>query len=128
TGEYLNKLYSSKINLITGKECSVSGLSEKISSVKSPSFLHIGAHGNFYSGKPMESSIYLSDSEELKSGVWTAQKIATSNLSNIPLVTLSSCETGLSDISKQRDVFGFHRALFFAGTKSIISPLWSVHD
>ena len=127
-GDYMKKLYSSNLDLISGKDCSVTTLTEKINSIKTPSFLHIGAHGNFYSGKPMESSIYLSSSDDSKSGIWTAQDIATADLSNIPLVTLSSCETGLSDISKRRDVFGFHRALFFAGTKSVVSPLWSVHD
>ena len=128
TGDYMKKLYSSNLDLISGKDCSVTTLTEKINSIKTPSFLHIGAHGNFYSGKPMESSIYLSNSDDSKSGIWTAQDIATADLSNIPLVTLSSCETGLSDISKRRDVFGFHRALFFAGTKSVVSPLWAVHD
>lgn len=128
TGDYMKKLYSSKLDLISAKDCSVTTLSEKINSIKTPSFLHIGAHGNFYSGKPMESSIYLSNSDDSKSGIWTAQDIATADLSNIPLVTLSSCETGLSNISKRRDVFGFHRALFFAGTKSVVSPLWAVHD
>jgi CHAT domain-containing protein len=49
-------------------------------------------------------------------------------MGRIDLVTLSSCETGLTDPKMERDVFGIARALFFAGATKIIAPLWMVHD
>jgi len=54
--------------------------------------------------------------------------MATVDMSHIDLVTLSSCESGLTDPNTPRDVFGIARALFFAGAKSMVAPLWAVHD
>jgi CHAT domain-containing protein len=54
--------------------------------------------------------------------------MATVDMTHIDLVTLSSCETGLTDPNIPRDVFGIARALFFAGAKRVVAPLWAVHD
>jgi CHAT domain-containing protein len=128
TGEFLNNLYKSDIEILSGKKCSTTDIVKKINAIDSPSFLHIGAHGRFYPENPMESAIYLSNPESPQGKLLTAQDIATTDLSKIPLITLSSCETGLSDIEKYRDVFGILRALLFAGSKSVIAPLWAVQD
>jgi CHAT domain-containing protein len=78
----------------------------------------------------MESAIWLS-APEGKSGQgrpWNARAMATVDMRQVDLVSLSSCETGLTDPEVERDVFGIARALFFAGAKKIVAPLWMVHD
>ena len=78
----------------------------------------------------MESAIWLSPEEgsNTQAQGWNAKAMATADMSHIDLVTLSSCETGLTDPNVPRDVFGIARALFFAGAKRMVAPLWAVHD
>jgi CHAT domain-containing protein len=101
-----------------------------IDSQERGAFLHIGAHGNFYPSDPMESAIFLSADEGSGpgSGVWNARAMATADMRDIALVTLSSCESGLTDPDVPRDIFGIARALFVAGAGTIVAPLWAVED
>jgi CHAT domain-containing protein len=131
TGQALKKIYGEKMTLLTGKECSERKLAAAITQNQTPTFLHIGAHGNFYPGNAMDSAIFLSADEGEKGGttqVWNAKAMATVDMSHLDLITLSSCESGLTDPKLARDVFGIHRALFFAGAKRIVAPLWVVQD
>ncbi len=130
TGQTLQKLYGKKLTLLTGKECSEEKLVTAINGGHAPTFLHIGAHGNFYPHNPMDSAILLSggDGNKAEGRLWNARAMATVNMSRLDLVTLSSCETGLTDPKVKRDVFGIARALYFAGTKKFVVPLWAVHD
>ena len=52
--------------------------------------------------------------------------MGTVDLSAVSMITLSSCETGLTDAKRSRDVFGIIRTLFFGGAKNVVAPLWSV--
>jgi CHAT domain-containing protein len=119
------------MTLLAGKECSERKLTAAIRQYQAPTFLHIGAHGNFYPGNAMDSAIFLSAEEGDKgraSQVWNAKAMATVDMSHLDLITLSSCESGLTDPKLARDVFGIARALFFAGAKRIVAPLWVVQD
>ncbi len=130
TGRAIEKIYGKSVTSLVGKDCSESKLVTAIKSQKEPTFLHIGAHGVFYPANAMDSTIWLSP-EEGSSGqaqAWNAMAMATVDMKHVDLVTLSSCESGLTDQSVQRDVFGISRALFFAGVKRMITPLWVVHD
>jgi CHAT domain-containing protein len=130
TGRALEKLYGQSVTSLTGKDCSESRLVAAIQSQTRPAFLHVGAHGNFYPIDAMESAIYLSPEEKGSLGVpaWNAKAMATLDMHRIDLVTLSSCESGLTDPNVPRDIFGIARALFFAGVKAIVAPLWAVDD
>jgi CHAT domain-containing protein len=44
------------------------------------------------------------------------------------LVTLSSCETGLSEIAEGEEVIGLSRGFLTAGAASIVLSLWTVND
>lgn len=44
------------------------------------------------------------------------------------LVTLSACESGVNDLRPGDELFGFMRALIYAGTSSVVMSLWEVAD
>jgi len=44
------------------------------------------------------------------------------------LVTLSACETGLSKYKSGDELIGLQRGIMFAGTRSLLTSLWSVDD
>jgi len=54
---------------------------------------------------------------------------ATLNLPKCRLVTLSACETGLTDTTKQSDdCIGLATGFLYAGSQGVLSSLWSVND
>ncbi len=59
----------------------------------------------------------------------TLEEIFNLSLSKCSLVTLSACETGLTDIRDNTDEYiGLPSGFLYAGTTSIISTLWAVND
>src|SRR3989442_4248037 len=132
TGRAVEKLYGKSVTSLAGKACSESKLVAAIGSQTNPSFLHIGAHGNFYPVNAMESAIYLSPEEGKAGGPeaqdWNAKAMATVDMRHIDLVTLSTCETRPTDPYVPSDILGIAPALFFAGVKTIVAPLWAVDD
>jgi CHAT domain-containing protein len=129
TGEYLHDLWGKSFTLLSGSTCSPRMLENAIGVDDRPAFLHVGAHGTFYSPDPMHSGIALStDQTGSRSAFWNARAMGAVDLSRLELVTLSSCETGIADPKTPRDVFGIQRALFFGGVENMVAPLWSVYD
>jgi CHAT domain-containing protein len=59
----------------------------------------------------------------------TLEEIFNLRLSKCSLVTLSACETGLTDIRDNTDEYiGLPSGFFYAGATSVISTLWAVND
>ncbi|MBN1933180.1 MAG: CHAT domain-containing protein [Anaerolineae bacterium] len=88
---------------------------------RSCSLLHLATHGVFRSDAPLFSSVRLSD------GWLTAYDLETWQMPNADLVTLSACETGLSQ-SRGSDLLGLARGFFKAGAKQLVVSQWSVDD
>lgn len=62
-------------------------------------------------------------------GILTAEEISQLNLTNIDLVVLSSCSSGLGDIGNVNGVvYGLANAFRTAGCKQIMISLWDVPD
>jgi CHAT domain-containing protein len=65
--------------------------------------------------------------DNIDDGVLFAKEIADINMKNVGLIVLSSCDSGLGDLTKE-GVFGLQRAFKKAGAKSILMSLWKVDD
>ena len=60
-------------------------------------------------------------------GILSARELATMDLSNVDLVSLSACQSGLGFVTAD-GVFGLQRGLKTAGVKAVIASLWEVDD
>ncbi len=121
---------------------------DEMYALKSPDILHIATHG-FWSGTEnatpgyrmfnamMNSGLLMAgvidyySSSILKAtsdGILTAYEAQNLELEGTDLVVLSACETGLGDFDAGEGVYGLQRAFGTAGTKSLITTLWTVDD
>ena len=85
---------------------------------------HFSCHGEFNLESPLESALLLA-----KDGRLTLTEIFSLNLDQCRLVTLSACETGLSDPNSLSDEYiGLPSGFLYAGSSSVVSSLWKVND
>lgn len=116
----------------------------------SPVILHMATHGFFCSpGRPGDETVVenpllrsglvlaganVSSAESsdvrgmVDDGFLTALEISATDLTNADLVVLSSCESGLGDVTDGEGVFGLRRAFRQANCRTLISSLWAVPD
>jgi hypothetical protein len=90
-------------------------------------YLHFSCHGNYNWNDPSQSGLYLVEGQTLS--LADLQNDAV-DLSSARLVTLSACETGITDIVKgSADEFvGLPAGFMLAGVPCVVSSLWSVPD
>jgi CHAT domain-containing protein len=84
--------------------------------------IHVACHGSFDAQDPLASRIFLHGESDL-----TARDIFGLRL-RADLVTLSGCQTAVSELRPGDELIGLTRALIFAGTPSAVVSLWSVDD
>jgi CHAT domain-containing protein/thioredoxin-like negative regulator of GroEL len=84
--------------------------------------VHIAAHAHFDAEDPLSSGIRLAD------GRLSAREILTMSAPALSLVTLSACETGVSQTNPAQELLGLTRALLFVGADSLVVSLWKVPD
>ena len=94
-------------------------LSEDISSMYSSCLLFAGVCNWIRDGKI--SSVY-------GNGLLTADEISRLNFKNVELVVLSSCLSGMSDMSLNKGFQGMIGAFSAAGVHYVISHLWEADD
>lgn len=83
--------------------------------------LHLATHGVFRFDAPLFSSVSLAD------GWLTAGDLEEWRMPKAELVTLSACETGMSQ-SWGSDLLGLARGFFRAGTRRLVASQWAVDD
>ncbi len=89
------------------------------------SYLHFSCHGFYAWGNPMQSGLLMAG----KAPLTLAEIISKLDLSACRLVTLSACETGITDISQSPDEFlGLPAGFLQAGAPGVVSTLWAVDD
>ncbi len=85
---------------------------------------HFSCHGEFNLTSPLESALILANEERLTLG-----EIFGLSLNQCRLVTLSACETGLTDPTSISDEYiGLPSGFLYAGTATVVSSLWTVND
>ncbi|NEP78156.1 MAG: CHAT domain-containing protein, partial [Okeania sp. SIO3B3] len=90
--------------------------------------LHFSCHGYFNINSPLESSLLLANAET-KTENLTLAEVFELNLSQCRLVTLSACETGLTDFRDLSDEYiSFPSSFIYAGSSNVVSSLWSPDD
>jgi CHAT domain-containing protein/tetratricopeptide (TPR) repeat protein len=88
-------------------------------------YLHLACHGAFAWGAPLNSALVLGGDEELT----LADIIDKLDLDAARLVTLSACETGITDVQESPDEYvGLPAGLMRAGAPGVVSSLWTVED
>jgi CHAT domain-containing protein len=86
-----------------------------------PAFLHLSTHATFRADNPLFSSLKLADG-------WVSVSDIYGMAGSAPLVTLSACETGRSQVAVGDELVGLCRGFFTAGARSLVVSLWAVDD
>lgn len=84
-------------------------------------FIHISTHAYFRQDNPLFSGIRLGAS------YLTLLDLYQMNLP-AQLVTLSGCATGMSVVAGGDEILGLVRGFLAAGSRSLLTSLWDVHD
>ncbi|MBW4571701.1 MAG: CHAT domain-containing protein [Tolypothrix carrinoi HA7290-LM1] len=91
--------------------------------------LHFACHGEFNMRSPLESALLLAIDGGSEDGKLTLAEIFGLNLTHNRLVTLSACETGLTDSSSTSDEYiSLPSGFLYAGSSNVVSSLWTVND
>lgn len=87
-------------------------------------YLHFACHGRYSWGSPTASGLQLGSSRTL-----TVPEISLLPLEGTRLVTLASCESGISEASQvPNEYLGLAGAFLRAGAATVVSTLWAVDD
>lgn len=115
---------------------------QKLSNAKNSSIgwnfitFQIGKPSLYHSGLALagaQNTWKISDYNELlkispkSDGILLSAEIAKLNLTNVDLLIMSACESGLGKVETE-GVYGLQRAFKLAGVNSIIMSLWKVDD
>ncbi|MBV7333443.1 CHAT domain-containing protein [Chloroflexi bacterium TSY] len=79
-------------------------------------------HAKFNHQYPMSSYLRLAD------GSFRASDILRELRLDADLVVLAACESGSVHVLRGDEILGLTRAIFYAGTPSILATLWPVHE
>ncbi len=104
--------------VLTGKRATFAAFS---AAAPDYDLIHLACHGQFRVDNPMFSSLHLAD------GWITVRDICTRHL-RAGLVTLSACETGLSQVYAGNETLGLVRGFLTAGASALVVSLWTVSD
>ncbi len=125
-----------QVNAFTGDDVTLKTFQNMVK--QAPVNLFISTHG-FYDRSNTDLSTSLQRTGLILSGanafpqndlahpsIISAGQIAGMNLSNLDLVILSACQTGLGDVHTNEGVFGLQRAFKLAGANTMIMTLWDI--
>ena len=97
------------------------------SSAPKARLLHVAAHATADTLDPLHSKVLLAD-ENGKPNYLEAKDVMGMDLSNVALIALSACESGLGRVEDGDEVLGFTRSFLSAGTSALLASLWPVSD
>ncbi|MGV9816920.1 CHAT domain-containing protein [Nocardia xishanensis] len=88
--------------------------------------LHLSCHGYFSDDDPLQSGLLLAP-EPGDDGRLTVERIMSMRMP-AELITLSACQSGVSDRHAGDELIGLTRALIYAGAAAVVVSLWAVDD
>ena len=93
------------------------------------SFIHFAGHAKFDNRDPDKSYLLLNKNGQIHIEKLYANEISTKiHLKGSPLVTLSSCDSGVSTIMTGNEAFGLIRGFTLAGASNLVLSGWPVFD
>jgi len=124
-GEQVARLFGDQAAVVlAGSQATLEAVKQQIRE-RSVNYLHFACHGFYNWRDPMQSGLQLAGEKALT----LAQIISEFRLDGTRLVTLSACETGITDIRQSPDEFlGLPAGFLQAGAPAVISTLWAVND
>jgi len=146
----IQKLFATNSTVLQGKNATRSQFDHLIKSLPTIDCLHFSCHGTFNYSEPLQSALLLAGSLinappakdnpaeflptvdgrsiDIKECL-TILDIFLLDLRQTRIVTLSACESSLSDLKWRTDDFvGLSTAFLMAGANSVIGTLWTVPD
>lgn len=91
--------------------------------------IHIAVHGQGDSVNALNSKlIFRTDKDTLEDGNLYAHEIYDLNLSNLDMVVLSACETGVGKPQAGEGVMSMARGFAYAGCPSLVMSFWKLDD
>lgn len=88
--------------------------------------LHLATHGVLNARSPLDSYLVMAgEPDKVK-----ISDVSGLELSQVGLVTLSACQTGLADreLELGQEIFSLSQGFGFAGVRSVMASLWKVDD
>jgi CHAT domain-containing protein len=108
------------VRVRVGAQASLAGLLAELPTDRdAPNFVHFAVHGSFAPGAGMTSGL------DLAGGRLTAERMLALPL-DAELVTLGSCESGVSQLRTGDELIGLTRAVLYSGAGSVLVSLWQV--
>lgn len=119
--ELIANFFDSKEILVGDKTT----LLEILKALAKKSYLHFACHGTYNWVHVLLSELKFADQRYLT----LADILSKLELTNHRLITLSACETGLTDVIRAPDEYiGLPSGFIQAGVPAVISTLWTVDD
>ncbi|MDH7486980.1 MAG: CHAT domain-containing protein [Anaerolineae bacterium] len=117
------ELFEQQGDLLLGPAASRQGLLSRNAdgSLRSYDLVHFATHAVLDTTAPLQSRVLLRDGDLMTSDIFTLRLSA-------PLVTLSACQSAVSEPRPGDALLGLAQAFFFAGARSLLASLWTVDD
>ena len=109
---------------LTGKQADEKSIRAKI---ENASLLYFATHGIADPESPMDNSFIAVAPTGESDGRWTLREIMQSKLTDVDVVVLSACQTGLGR-SMSGGTVNLARAFTLAGAEKVVMSLWSIED
>ncbi len=120
-GEAVARLFGSAVQLVEAEATP----EVVVQAARGQTYFHFSGHGYYRWSDAMQSGLVLAN----KTRLTLSEIIAKLDLSSARLVTLSACETGMTDISQSPDEYiGLPAGFLQAGAPTVLSTLWAVAD
>jgi CHAT domain-containing protein len=106
-------------------DCTTAAVRDVLSTQSGYRLVHFATHGVANTANGTDSYLQFAGPQE--SNRLYARELYNYSI-NADLVYLSACETGSGQLRRGEGVISIARAFFFAGTRSLVTALWSISD